>query len=342
MLADLQRTANHAALQAAENGISMKVEVGIYDDEGFGAWASHVDGTDLIGISGGAFPILLGAFWGTIDRIHQGSADNISPPRISTIGHIDDVRNDLRILTNTNRPPSPESEALPIKLAVGSIHYIIYHELAHLINGHVDLLNEEGINHIHETDGPSTDYSIFRQTLEYDADMTAATVLLMDVLRPKVDSSKLPSQWHLPKETMFGSIEDAVRDSAYMLTIPHLFFASLPDLELAEHGGGHHPPPGFRQVANVATIAHNLSRRCGYDHAAWSKIAFDASAEAAQAFYGMFEGARFATETDQVEELVQRYFDRYHEAWADIRPRLERYKRAGRLAPIQPVTRSIY
>lgn len=339
MLDQLQALANTMAISGQVNGAPMAVEVGFVDSPDFNAWAVTIDDVDVIGINAGVIPILLGTFRGILSNSDifsdVGSEDGQEPVR--NLAKISDLADDLWCLAGVAPLKNAARDQRARDLADGALRYILLHELAHIINGHTSWLRLHGLTHLPERPEPGTDEfaGLQRQTLEYDADMWAAQQILGIALRAVVDSSQLPSRWLLPQQNPFGSIPDAVAAATAAITITHILFSRISEMERIDPLLFTHPPAFYRRWVNTDQIAHNLAIRAGLDHEEWFKFSHDLANKIAILFYKMFDEVDLKAIDNNILDTIKKYNALYHQTWAEMRPELDLLKRSGHLAPAQ-------
>lgn len=187
------------------SGIS-DISFDIIEDYSFNAFATGVGNFYFIGINRGTIATLALVF----DRYF---ADRALFP---FIGNIENESSDLPIIKNIalnyeytvdelpyfEPPQDPTRNAVAKHLTKLAIDFILAHEIAHIILGHVDYLNSEYniiLDELSHSETDQTKNKKTRKSLEMDADAWATTILLSSEMRRVI--GKLPIQGKEWKET---------------------------------------------------------------------------------------------------------------------------------------------
>jgi hypothetical protein len=226
------------------------------------------------------------------------------------------------LATKLRMPSTPRQAGLGINCAEIAISFIINHEVAHILNGHLSLLSPSGAGFVFAEMGPAAVNQIqdlvLRQCLEWDADQWGITVTLGDIL--KLSDRSVPD-WEWVVATYFA-----------VSSIWGIF-----DKDTAGSRWGRiHPPPSYRALS-AAVIGEVLPT--------WSAKADGDEKERLQIL-----GSRFVREHKNVGTLVlwslleagvqmpieemkevagdpgKQLTRALHEKWAEIYPNLVKLK----------------
>ncbi len=230
-------------------------------------------------------------------------------------------------------PKDPARRSYAHLLSAIAVEFLFQHEIAHLMNGHVRLINRRSeIRFLVEFDEHSSQSlsSLDRQTLEMDADSFAvaqgAATFVGRLAEPEKVFPKDWRQWYRsPRQALFAWIF-----SVYSLF--RLFYkgpADLDDLESAVH-----PPPGIRMFMVTACLLEFLKVR-GQETLMkqFEPILEEVIQEVEDAHSVVARCPVDATGTYQwTDPRAQRHVSRVIDNWKHLRPQLEVLNRGGRLA----------
>jgi len=221
-------------------------------------------------------------------------------------------------------PNDPIRKNLAWYLSTLAVQFICMHEYGHVLNGHLDLINSQGITSLPElpyNDEKPRIEPILSQTLELDADAFAVRTCLTYVLGC-VNSPLNPEHTQL----FYKDHRTTIRLFCfYTYTIHRLFGALIPNVKDLLNVS--HPPSGTRQIRFIPSIilianvlAPEISEQEIY------KIVIKASAEVEDAFKKISDtpmddmGIRFAMTEHAVD-----HSDLISYNWNNVRPLLEEY-----------------
>jgi hypothetical protein len=238
-------------------------------------------------------------------------------------------------------PLCPIRRAFARSLTYISLETVIFHELAHHANGHVDFLNATHNPSI--TNQPyrwnEGDY-ILRQTLEMDADATAAFWTLgwnenkrlsMPFVRSQDDSVNQARRW------AYGSRQN------YATSILLAGYATLRNYSepwnASLQANEYHPTPAMRQKFLVDAM-RAIIRQTAVSGYSEDQFVADAGAvfRAVEQAYARIKGE--PVNLDAYKSVFETpesssYFFKLEHRWARIRPELEKYMKVAQLSPVR-------
>ncbi len=215
-------------------------------------------------------------------------------------------------------------------LARAALIFIMYHELAHIYNGHTTWVAQElKQNSIMEVELPqkSEEAALIRQTLEYDADIWAANQLMNAVWQPMIDTTVVPHQWNIEGSNI-GLLE-GLEFIATVLRIVHIYFSSRLHKESNQYAN--HPTGAVREAYLGSLVLTVLHRKMGLNDRQIERQAAGFSNAAAASFYNIF-GQKIPTEI--YSETVD-VIDTYRDCWNAIKADVEKHRRGGLAFSIQ-------
>lgn len=234
------------------------------------------------------------------------------------------------------KPVLEEGSAVFALLKLG-LDFVMRHELAHLVNGHVDLLSQvRNVQSLSEEDSFAPEQvDIFRYTLEYDADCSA----VVTTCECGLESVR---KGHFDKTRMHPMLVGACRIHASELEFAYYFgfvlfvFFSLSMKNFSSpYGGKSHPAAHVRMMWAVTTVstlelAGRLPMSFSDECMRGCIDAFEATATTrGEPFPSAQIEASLAQSTGHLHESIKA-------EWARIHPLLEPLARAGKLAPADP------
>ena len=160
------------------------------------------------------------------------------------------------------RPIGPEDlqrNHCAFMCASHAFDFLMVHEIGHVINGHCDLLNHQPLLLERVQDGGSGANLVARQMLEIDADSTAVTALVRDVVRRA--SVTYDDRF---KTEVFGDARQGL--TYWIFAILSMWHCFVPH-DVVDVNRLHtytHPPARMRQISIGATLDQVL-RELGYD-----------------------------------------------------------------------------
>jgi hypothetical protein len=323
------------------DGKPMRLEIGFVDDPTYNAWAcTSQDGVDFIGINAGVIEILPSLYRALLS--HPQVFSEILTPNI--VPKISPYQGNVADFWSAEKLPAdvplddPAREKFAQQLAQETLLYIFFHEFAHIYNGHT--LLDPDVSMMSEVEHKSSNRmdKLTEQTLEYDADSSAVQNLLAYVLRPMVDSSKLPSRWKLPDETPFGSISSSVKFALMCIQTNHLMSSKLSEIFNASSLYNSHPPDLIRQIYTLSTVQAQLTLRAGYSSTDAISLTIPGISAAVGGFRQCFgiDSSYVVADSNSIPKKFDEFSHLYKLRWQKIHPVLEKKKRGGFLAPATP------
>jgi hypothetical protein len=104
-----------------------------------------------------------------------------------------------------NKPNDPTRAALAIFLTLLALGFLAMHELAHILNGHIDYTNtldNLGLLNGSELVEAQKEQYVIRQTLEFDADSVGISSMVSHCLTLNDDSTLLPDEYRVFTESI--------------------------------------------------------------------------------------------------------------------------------------------
>jgi hypothetical protein len=226
---------------------------------------------------------------------------------------------------------------LPLVLLNLAISFVTLHEFAHLITGHLSLLKAIGsVEALDESPDPRLPQGVSfldRQTLETNADATAAILLVSQTLNQKQYAQTLDMPWFKSSET---SIE------LMFFSIITFFWASgvrLHDLEALDEAA--YPPNTLRERMVVRSVCRYIEHRLPERRGDKTPILKEPPLQIAQRAAEILD--KFvpfdAEQLPPLEELLsqtndarlEKHVERIGENWQVLAKRLETLKHGGNL-----------
>jgi hypothetical protein len=334
--------------RAANGGKRRPLRIALINDERFNARATIcVDGNglliDLIGINLGMLHSMADTFFRlfghpsvmpALPGADKETAERVKIERFGEIAFADRV------------PVLPLSGArfsVAVSLVGVGLDFIVHHELAHLLNGHVDYLSPSaGMQIIDESDQlVPAKVNITRYALEFDADASAVSLSLqrgLDLVNRI--SAAIDSDRRILKDvglkTIYANAETYVYHFSFVV---YVFFRLFYRGSGSIFSSDFHPAPQVRLWWTLCTVSTaQLLQKFDLPELTSAVAAHGAlDAEKAIAIIigrtpdlemiqsGMRQGS---PHTDLASRI--------REEWARIRPLLEPFSRGGKLAPADP------
>jgi hypothetical protein len=222
------------------------------------AVAFEADGHEFVGVWVGAMASIYSFFGCMLANRNLLPDIGVVSAEIEFEPKVDDAEWLLRI------PKDPARKAYAHLLSTIAVEFLFQHELGHLMNGHVRLLNKlKGINYVVEFEArPSQVLSnLDLQMLEMDADSFAVGQGMATVLGRLHEQGKVfPADWRQwyenPRHALFTWLFSVYSLFRLLYRGP----VNLDDLEAAGH-----PPPGIR-ISMVGACIHEFLRVKGLDN----------------------------------------------------------------------------
>jgi hypothetical protein len=229
--------------------IKPKILIGYLDLSVIGAVATKIDDTYLIGLHAGTIPVFNCFFArllssprlfpevGDISKIKLAKTEN--PHMLSAEYALDEQSKD-----NLYESIGEERSALSFRLGFYAIRHLIKHEIAHIMNGHLEFLKNHGNNSKDFEDliiPPPHDDSnrMIDQALEFDADTTATMFDIREMYDTIKHKGKITAQYE--------SIADYYKE--WLFSIVALYrLMGLREYNKENLLSYTHPPVGMRNV----------------------------------------------------------------------------------------------
>ena len=297
------------------------IEVGIIRNESLNACTALTGGQGYIGLNWGMCGLIFLVFNRMLAHpevlkdVGHSSKENIRdrdlwfPPR--SISELHDQIGKVEI-------PIPADEArwkYGQILLVTAFDFIVLHELAHLLNGHVALIQERAGKPMRNGEAPGVD-PLLRQCLEMDADCFAVAQFMGFLGDPAYPASNGASAEMLVFELVF-SVYSMLRLDGF-----------------GEYSGStHHPSPGIRRVMILDTIGTWIDKLQGkVDAESLRSAVLRAVRESERAFVELFGGEIPQAELNRsVSTDARSQIAKILEGWRSMLPELERLSFRGGL-----------
>ncbi|TFW15963.1 hypothetical protein [Duganella callida] len=246
------------------------------------------------------------------------------------------------------QPEDPKRREYASQFACLAVEFLIYHEFAHINNGHTRWLQKiTGKNQIQEmdSDAQNTDIYLQRRALEMDADSAAVQYLLLELLDRRrqylpiaqyIKSNDISGHLILPevlnRHELFSTPIACYRTTA---RVAYSFFRLLNPREWPGANTRTHPEAAHRMFYCIGVI-HPLAERY-VDLGTSAEEALEAAWECVPEIETAF-GDLFGSEPDlkAIRSVIQdeagriKALSELKEAWATMRDDLTKMKRHGR------------
>ena len=306
--------------------------IDVIDNTSLNACATKVDNTYLIGINYGTILVLRDLFMRMLANpnvlINYGNPDEeILHNKVYNIQLTEyvDISNILGI-GHSITPISQFRGELASNLTLSSTLFLAMHELAHVVNGHVDYVStSHSINIIEENYAGKFANPLVSQTLEMDADCFGIVINVRRIL--SILKSDIPEF----AKPLYKSFKDSIHLFSFSVySLWRLFGMGEYNDEILDTYN--YPPPGLRQFMSLSTIStmflvdgkpneeiSNALNRAILD----VETAFDAISE----YQGTQRPIVFALTSNS-----QKHVDIVRRNWNNVRPLLEPFT-LTKLAP---------
>lgn len=229
----------------------------------------------------------------------------------------------------------PENRTLVSGLFDLMLALIIFHEFAHIKNGHIRFLNDQGDGMVymgeHSTSSVDRAGNLVRQTLEYDADAFAADFALRTAISLSRGGPALPAY------AKFG--QEAARLRGVYFASALIFFIVQPYCDIPEEIWDYQHPPGFLRLMCLAATMATLGQK--------RPEVYGAMEAHSKAFTDTFEllvkalpEVSLPAPKKHVKDAAayaSQYSIQIKRTWAEIRPALVPHQLGkGNLAPVDP------
>lgn len=322
----------------------LKIESGVdvefnYDGE-FNAYATIEGGVDVVRINLGVIYILRDLFNRMLS--HPQILRDIGNPSIETnVANYPanrktiDLSTAMREVDVTQLPKDPTRRNLANWLFFVSVEFIFFHELFHIIHGHVDYLKSlGGLRAISESGLELHRLNdLDRHTIEMDADRMAADAMLSRIFGPllytQVQFQSLDDPLILPRSQRLLGFCFALYTCFRIFADDSLAHSEDQILRLR------HPPAQLRQLSAILDATY-LVRNSGYlPEITIEQVQGKAVIECELAFTRLLNdpNARSADILLTVSKQLNMR-TKFREHWSLLRPKLDLLKRGGELPPL--------
>ena len=311
------------------------IHIDFIDNNSFNACAFKKDNIYFIGINTNTFFILY-LFFSYILSFPEilsniGNSENETAPKNVNLNYIKEPI----------KPKDKLRQAYSEGLIYFAVQFLICHELGHILNGHIDLIEKwTDIPFISEMVSYDKESKFLdSQTLELDADCYAANIGIKSIIGRYEDKMNLNKDI----QPYFNSLEDAL--FLWTFSIYTLFrFLGNTVYDFNKLENYRHPYPGFRQeyiLALIPTIILNTEYSQSFD--------LEKSVYAVKEFEDAIKFIKEGAVTwDFVNDLhpapikcayTKKGWNHIYQIennWRNIRPQLECYSKVN-LAPVVPL-----
>ena len=326
---------------------------GFVDQNHLNAFAYAADGArdgpvDFIGINVGVPLTLLVIFRAMLARrdvlpeVGNAALEEIVTPAFTKLSS-DAVRDQLVAV----EPRCPVRYAFGQYLASVAFDILFFHELTHLRNGHLDLLNACGSACALVELDAAADQDIggdgLRRALEADADC-GAILWALNLAHDKA-ARVVQSREHFASDeayegarAMWGTHALATRSTTFAAYVLFRIMAGYDARPRRQPTGRYPSPPARFRIINETIRAMMIRSPEAYE---FNALTFDAeqlaTMSAAESACAAICGRdpNLAQMLDDANAEFMLFTVEFVRTWAEIRPELERYKRGGNLAPAQ-------
>lgn len=318
---------------ARRGGQPILLEIGQVQDASLNAFAAHHQGVDIIALNSGNISRLLCVTYYMLDASDAFDDFIGNEPRLGFGLDADELR--YGILPEQMPHIEAAKNRLELALDLGSLteRFLIFHELSHILNGHIDWLGERfGARMLAERRTEvSADLSMLDyQTLEYDADATAIGIIVGGRVRRGMHRSGRGGE--CVPIVFDKAIAFEIRCLAFSLYTLFKLFESAPCKSVEEVLKDDHPPARVRaQFASVSLIQyleHDFSIPPGVYRDTIVRTFLEA-----EAAWNTLTGEKVDhIFTDEDLDLGAELMEIYNDRWRDIHPDLDRLKLSGKIA----------
>lgn len=323
-------------------GQPMQLDIYVWKEDSFNAFATNYDGTDIIAISSGVFLMLRRVSRALVSQrllFPQYAYQDDAPKYASEF-----APRSLYNARDLDVPPFtvPELENLSYSLFELATFFVLYHEFFHIYNGHVSWMRDNlALSVFLENDGDRGEIAdYYLETFEYDADLCALQRCMSLALNPKVSTVNGIDGWTLDEQTSFGSILETWRGVVHSIFLATIMMSISNRRDPFDESPSCHPHIAFRMTYIVNSSVKLLEYRTGKSYVNLAS-AQHAVQDLLRSWNLVFprdpevSGAVDMTKTGFIEAMNKRK-GIWEDAWAQLRPVLDSLKRGGRLAPARP------
>jgi hypothetical protein len=311
---------------ARRAGNPIILEIGFVKEVSYNAFAAHHDGVDIIALNSGNTGRAMSTLHHMMD--HSSIFDDMTghEPRMGTTVDAEYLR--VADLGPMIAYVGAENRLRLVQdIARQAERFLIFHEMAHILNGHVDWVGERfgarllAENYIATEHGLSTlDY----QTIEYDADATAINILVDGAVRKAMlnaglNGKKTPITFH-------DGIGFEIKCLSYALYATFKLFESAPCIGIDEVLLVNHPPARIRAQLAMVGICTVLWRHFAIPLSVYRPMIAATFLDAELSWSKLTGEGLDHIFTERDAELGLALLDLYNGRWRDIHPDLNRLK----------------
>lgn len=240
-------------------------------------------------------------------------------------------------------PNCPVRSIFAGELAQVALDFLFFHELTHLLNGHIEFLRSRlSLVHLSEAFSPdrTADGFAMRQALEMDADCGAVLHTLNVAFHFKELLANPPKS--VPKDVLeamrsaYGSPKLATRTVNFAAYILFRIFDTTEWLNIHQERVTH-PLPPLRMFFIGPTLHEIFSQRPSYQYDSNEFITDNMSTIwDAERACGLIRGDSpdpRGIVSVMKDHQYSAFLKKFKETWSSIRPELDAFKRGGKLAP---------
>lgn len=312
--------------KARRSGKPIILEIGYVDDASFNAFAAHHDGVDIIALHRGNINRLTTTMFFMMDRSEAfadvcGDEPRLGVTMSASALRYDDLDGMLPFIGSDQRL------RLSFDLASLAENFIIFHELAHILNGHIDWIGERGGLRMLGERGDAAERGLTTldyQTLEYDADASAINILVGGAVRGAL--KKTARDVAIVPTTYDPAISIEIRQLAFALYTVFKLFESAPCASVAEVLQVEHPPARVRAQFALVGINTVLQRHFSIPTKVYNIEIARSFIEAELAWNTLTGEPLDHIFTAPDKDLGTALMELYNERWRDIHPDLDRLK----------------
>jgi hypothetical protein len=312
-----------------------EVEFIFLKSQEFNAWAASHRGHDVIAMNAAVVAILANLFARLMsDPQSMSWIGNAGSETLAAISVKEGLHSRL-LVGARQRPKDALRGRVAHHMASLASMWVFQHELAHIWNGHVDLLHERrGFRSIDELKAASRTGigSLDLQTLEMDADSYATTNVLLQAIQPRLDRPSDFSELTFPEFEEIGP--GASMAYIAMFAIYFLFRSFDEALNLGvDLDRASHPPAPVRQGFAMTSAMVTIETHFGIPQSRTRALAKTVVSHAEEAFARITERQPILVD-DALKSWNRDFAARVFRNWNALRPDLDRLKRGGNLPPV--------
>lgn len=299
------------------------------------AVATKFDGNYFVGINTGTLTLIHQLFlrmlssnsiltkWGNVGK--ETNTTKIHNAQITNVDTYVLVRNE-----NENIVPNDNlRQHLAYILTYHSMNFLMMHEYAHIIMGHLDFIgNQTQSFTFSENDDSIKLDNLLIQTLEWDADSFATNIMMQEIYGSIETIDDCPEEI----KSFYQNFDDNLSLCVFSI---YSFFRmfGMEKFDTGKLFKFNHPPSSVRQVSILSTI-HTICQSKGLDYAnSVANLIMTVVIEVEQAFEEIsYQGFDSSMLTLAVNPESLKHLSFMQESWKQVRPLLAPFAKAN-LAP---------